>query len=115
MIEDNDSDSDNGSEIGIMKKQFKYSISSDNESDDETNIDESIASPDNEWKTITSRDIIPQKIQYTSVSSRNSDPQISPNYIESIDYFKSFFTNELIKKIVNETNRYANNEIKEEH
>ena len=38
-------DSHSGSEIGIMRRQFKwYTISSDGESDDGTNIDESVAS-----------------------------------------------------------------------
>lgn len=39
--------------------------------------------------------------------SWNPGSQISANYTEPMDYFKSFFT-ELIKKLVDETDRYAN-------
>lgn len=68
------------------------------------NIQESNSSSDNEWTNVTNHDIILQKIQFRS-GSQTSGTQLNPNYTEPLDFFNSFFTTKLIRKIVEKTNR----------
>ncbi|CAK9796216.1 Mariner Mos1 transposase [Anthophora quadrimaculata] len=110
--EDDGVASSSGSEICTIRNPLRhFNISSDSSSDREVNIQESNNSRDNECRNVTNEDVIPKKIPFRS-ESRNPGSQLNPNYTEPLEYFNSFFTNELIKTIVAETNRYANNKIR---
>nr|XP_033323314.1 piggyBac transposable element-derived protein 4-like [Megalopta genalis] len=91
------------SEILATRNAWRcFNVGSDSSSNEEMNIQEIDSSSDNEWTNVTNHDIILQKIQFNS-GSRTSD------------FFNSFFTDELIKKIVEETNRYVNHMIRGKH
>ncbi|CAL7937389.1 unnamed protein product [Xylocopa violacea] len=100
--EDDDIALSSGSEIlATMNALRRFNVCSDSSSDEEMNIQKSDSSSDNEWTNVTNRDIVPQEIQISS-GTRTPGSQLNSTHTDS------FFTDELIRKIVEETNRYAN-------
>nr|XP_034194964.1 piggyBac transposable element-derived protein 4-like [Osmia lignaria] len=113
--EDDDIALSSGSEIVARRNALRrFNVGSDSSSDEEMNIQESDSSTDNEWKNVTNHDIVPQKIQFSS-GSRTPGSQLNSTHTEPLHFFNSFFTDELIRKIVEETNRYANHMIQGKH
>ncbi|XP_020297799.1 piggyBac transposable element-derived protein 4-like, partial [Pseudomyrmex gracilis] len=107
--------SSSGSEILATSNALRrFNVGSDSSSNEDMNIQENDSRSDNEWTNVTNHDIIPQKIQFSS-GSRTPGSQLQSTYKEPLDFFNSFFTEELIKKIVEETNRYANDTIQRKH
>lgn len=110
--EDDGIASSSGSEIRAIRNPLRhFNISSDSTSGEEVNIQENNNSRDNEWRNVTNEDVIPEKIQFRS-GSRHPGSQLNPNYTEPLEFFNTFFTDVLIKAIVAETNRYANDKIR---
>nr|XP_034194934.1 piggyBac transposable element-derived protein 4-like [Osmia lignaria] len=113
--EDDDIALSSGSEIVATRNALRrFNVGSDSSSDEEMNIQESDNSSDNEWKNVINHDIVPQKIQF-SYGSRTPGSQLNSTHTEPLHFFNSFFTDELIRKIVEETNRYANHMIQGKH
>ncbi|XP_017778000.1 PREDICTED: piggyBac transposable element-derived protein 4-like [Nicrophorus vespilloides] len=81
---------------------------------DEVRVKNENVDIDNVWRNLIIQDENTRNIDFTS-GSRMPGPQISTNCAEPIDFFKLFFTDELINKLVEETNGYANEKIAEKH
>lgn len=62
------------------------------------------------WLDVTLQDSVPYRINFTS-GDKTEGPQIPDNCTKPTDFFKLFFSDELIEKIVEETNNYARNKI----
>lgn len=115
-IEDtyNNSSSDTGSDTDCTKKcVMQLEVSSDSEIEDmetyENDIKEYTA-----WHEVTNEDVNVPKINF-STGSKNVGPQMSVSCVEPIDFFQLFFTDQLVTNIVEQTNRYAKEKIKEKN
>ncbi|XP_066596608.1 piggyBac transposable element-derived protein 4-like [Prorops nasuta] len=103
IVEDNDdcnsNTSSSGSEIIPPKRGRMMVIESESE--------ESLEDLD-EWRDVTEEIDMPDRIPF-NVSPKVIGPQIPTNIVQPIQYFKLFFTNELVNEIIKETNNYAEN------
>ncbi|XP_014610408.1 PREDICTED: uncharacterized protein LOC106790182 [Polistes canadensis] len=90
------------SEIILPKRRRMVVIESESEESQEELV---------EWRDVTEELGIPDRI-YFNVSPKVIGPQITASVVQPIQYFKLFFTNELAKEIIKETNKYAENVLK---
>ncbi|TBU06827.1 transposase IS4 [Hamiltosporidium magnivora] len=104
--EENDNDFSSDSDIIVNKRSRTIPLPST------LSIEEDVSETrDNRpWKDVTIEDNPPKRFDFIS-SVRNEGPQIPVDCTKPLDFFKLFFTDELIEKIVTETNRYARNKI----
>ncbi|XP_053977063.1 piggyBac transposable element-derived protein 4-like [Hylaeus volcanicus] len=110
----NNSSSDTGGDTDCIKKRVKHlEISSDSELED-FEIFEGELKEYTAWHEVTSEDINPPKLNF-SPGPKNVGPQTPESCVEPIDFFKLFFTDELLSNIIEQTNRYANEKIKEKN
>ena len=91
-----------GSEIILLKRRRMRVIESESE-DSPEDLDE--------WRDVTEELDIPDRIHF-SVSPKVIGPQVPTDIVQPIQYFKLFFTNELVNEIIKETNNYAENVLK---
>ena len=94
--------SSSGSEIILPKRRRMRVIESESE-DSPEDLDE--------WRDVTEELDIPDRIHF-SVSPKVIGPQVPTNIVQAIQYFKLFFTNELVNEIIKKTNNYAENVLK---
>ena len=99
--EDN-SDKENvssGSDIVINKKRKTVPLPESSSSSEDSDSDNY-----GPWQDVTIDDNIPKRFDFTS-GTKTEGPQIPGNCTKPVDFFKLFFTAELVEKIVEETNR----------
>lgn len=101
-VDYNSDTSSSGSEIILPKRRRMRIIESESE-DSLEDLDE--------WRDVTEELDIPDRIHF-SVSPKVIGPQVPTNIVQPIQYFKLFFTNELVNEIIKETNNYAENVLK---
>ncbi|TBU20600.1 transposase IS4 [Hamiltosporidium tvaerminnensis] len=104
--EENDNDFSSDSDIIVNKRSRTLPLPSTSSSEE----DVSETRDNRPWKDVTIEDNPPKRFDFIS-GVRNEGPQISVDCTKPLDFFKLFFTDELIEKIVTETNRYARNKI----
>ncbi|XP_071054999.1 piggyBac transposable element-derived protein 4-like [Onthophagus taurus] len=104
-----ESDSSSGSDIIVTKRQGTIPLPSSSSNSAE---DENITQPGNfgPWQDVTCHDQVPDRILFTS-GDKMVGPQIPDTCTKPIDFFKLFFTDELIIQIVEQTNNYARHKI----
>ncbi|XP_070169538.1 uncharacterized protein [Polyergus mexicanus] len=98
-VDYNSDTSSSGSEIILPKRRRMRIIESESE-DSLEDLDE--------WRDVTEE---LDRIHF-SVSPKVIGPQVPTNIVQPIQYFKLFFTNELVNEIIKETNNYAENVLK---
>lgn len=97
-------DSDDSDIIIVRKKRRIQIIESDSEEEDAPPADT------NTWSDITGSDIPLPRINF-STGNKIQGPQIF-NIDEPVEFFKLYFTEELVDEIVSETNIYATNKLR---
>ncbi|CAK9829606.1 PiggyBac transposable element-derived protein 4 [Anthophora retusa] len=70
------------------------------------------ASNSEEWEDVTESDDLPFSFTFKT-SPRTVGPQISRDIIKPLDFFKLYFTDILMDRIIKETNEYARRKISE--
>lgn len=109
--EDHYSDSDSGSDILPPRRRRVIQLSSDDESvasDIVRNkVEENVFG---DWYDVTENDYLPKIIPFAS-GMPLTGPQVPRSTKQPLDFFKLFFTDELIHNIVLETNKYATSKI----
>ncbi|XP_043485883.1 piggyBac transposable element-derived protein 4-like [Polistes fuscatus] len=108
-VEENDS---SGSDILPRRRRRRVRIDSDS---DESEAEENTQQQDNvssgeEWEDITESGVPPATINF-DLHEETAGPQIPTNTKEPIDYFRLYFTEELVDSIIKETNNHAKEEI----
>ncbi|OTF76387.1 hypothetical protein BLA29_002549 [Euroglyphus maynei] len=85
-------------------------------SDSDTITEENIRQCDNvsssdQWEDVTESDVCPYTINF-DLHGKIPGPQVSNKIVEPIDYFRLYFTDELINSIIKQSNNYAKDEIR---
>ncbi|CAK9827592.1 PiggyBac transposable element-derived protein 4 [Anthophora retusa] len=107
---DNDC-SDSDSDIVPVKRRVRQlTISSDSETEGNDENENSNINEFTTWRDVTYTDQ-PQSKTNFSTGSKTVGPNVPLNCTEPIDFFRLFFTDTLLEKIVLETNKYAQNRI----
>ncbi|TBU02002.1 transposase IS4, partial [Hamiltosporidium tvaerminnensis] len=104
--EENDNDFSSDSDIIVNKRSRTIPLPSTSSSEE----DVSETRDNRPWKDVTIEDNPPKRFDFISCVT-NEGPQIHVDCTKPLDFFKLFFTDELIEKIVTEINRYARNKI----
>lgn len=100
-----DTDSSDDSDVIVQKKRKVCVIESD--TDDIGSYSEEIDKDGDNWQDITESDEVPAgRIDFT-VAPNVVGPQVSSSVVEPLQFFKLFFTDELVDEIIKETNSYA--------
>lgn len=81
------------------------------ESDTNNSKSESAEDHDDKWIDVTEKENVLERINF-SVVPKISRPQVSSSVVEPLQFFKLYFTNQLDDDIINETNNYANTQIR---
>jgi Transposase IS4 len=103
----NHNDSDSGSDIEVRPSKRRRYVFTESDSEDENGSSTNSAN----WSILSNNIFQPKNFNF-SIGGRRVGPNIPSNCDEPLDYFKLFFTDELISSIVDNTNKYANNAIK---
>ena len=74
------------------------------ESDTDDNA--STSSEEDDWASITENEYVPLRVNF-SIGPKVTGPQISSNIVEPIQFFKLFFSDQLVDEIIKETNNHA--------
>ena len=101
---ENESSDNNSDEIKFVPKRKVRIIDSDSE--DDSNTAENAQSDSFEWLSCNGSKKIPSRIQFIA-GNTPAGPHVPSDKKEPLDFFKLFFTNELVSEIVIETNNYA--------
>ncbi|CAK9810345.1 PiggyBac transposable element-derived protein 4 [Anthophora quadrimaculata] len=95
------SEEDNDEVRGVKKRKIRIT-----DSECESDSDTAKEAESSEWIWCTESEETPPRVQFMQ-GEKPAGAQISSNVKEPIDFFKLFFTDELINEIVRETNNYA--------
>ena len=68
--------------------------------------DNASTSSEDDQVNITENGYVPLKVNF-SIGAKIAGPQISSNIFEPIQFFKLFFSNQLVDEIIKETNNHA--------
>ncbi|CAK9809611.1 PiggyBac transposable element-derived protein 4 [Anthophora plagiata] len=101
--ENKSSDDDSDEVRGVRRRKIRRI---DSECDSDSDTAEDPQSDSSEWITCTESEEIPSRIPFIA-GDTPAGPHVLPEIKEPLDFFKLFFTNELMNEIVNETNNYA--------
>lgn len=99
--EEESSEEDSDEVRGVRRRKIRV-IESECESDSDSAEETEMS----EWITCTESEEIPRRIPFVP-GERSAGPQVSSDIKEPLDFFKLFFTDQLINEIVYETNNYA--------
>ncbi|XP_035737648.1 piggyBac transposable element-derived protein 4-like isoform X2 [Vespa mandarinia] len=102
--ENTSSDDDDSNEVSGVRRRKIRIINSECDSDSDTAEDPQ--SDSSEWISCTESEEIPSRIPFIA-GDTPAGPHILLDKKEPLDFFKLFFTNELVNEIVTETNNYA--------
>lgn len=105
-----DSDSDI---VPVERPVRELTMSSDSETEENDENENSNINEFTTWRDVTYTDQ-PQSKTNFSTGSKTVGPNVPLNCTEPIDFFRLFFTDTLLEKIVLETNKYAQNKIEQQ-
>lgn len=94
----------------VQKEKKLEIIESESEDSSDSNVSEEEDS--SEWEDVTESTEIPERVQFRS-GKKSAGPHVSANITEPLDFFKLFYTDQLIDTVVTETNKYAHNKLKD--
>lgn len=93
----NDNDDDSGSEINLRPSKKRRIVFSESEDED--------VQINNNWSV--NNGIFQPKIKNFSIGDKEVGPNIPPDCKEPLDFFKLFVTNDIVKSIITNSNKYA--------
>ncbi|XP_015433556.1 PREDICTED: piggyBac transposable element-derived protein 4-like [Dufourea novaeangliae] len=97
------SDDDNNEVRGVRRRKIRII---DSEGDSDSDAGEDPQSDSSEWISCPESEEIPQRIPFIA-GNNPAGPHIFADTKEPLDFFKLFFTDELVNEVVTETNNYA--------
>lgn len=113
-IESDNDCSDSSSDIVPVKRRLSQLVmSSDSEVEENDENENSNINEFTTWRNVTHRDQPQSKIKF-STGSKIVGPNVPVHCKEPIDFFRLFFTDTILQKIVLETNKYAKNKIEQQ-